>query len=262
MNYRISTWKREAREAMRGHTGLLIASSVLISILQFAAGSAAGYLFPGSDLLQTVLGEIFSFALTLVLGIFSAGLYLLFLNTARRKEASIQNLFHFLNHQPDRVIVVSFVLALISWLTNLPSTIYSYTHMNQVVSSEKAMEIYGMFLLLYLLGLFLNMMFTIPLTLVYYRLADDEGLTAVQAIRQSVLWMKGHYGEFLLLQFSFLPWMILCVLTFYLAFLWVIPYMEMTNIAFYLSIEKTFSQSDVQAISEGSGSEDTGWKIG
>ncbi|MDO4648640.1 MAG: DUF975 family protein [Eubacteriales bacterium] len=236
MRYRISIWKREAREAMRGHTGLLIASSVLISLLQFLAGTAAGYLFPGSDVLQRVLAEVFSFALTLVLGLFSAGMYLLFLNVARGKEASVRDLFYYVNHQPDRIIVASFVLAFLAWLTALPASIYSYAHMNQVVDSQEMMQIYGTFFLLYLLGLCLNLVFTIPLTLVYYRLADDEVLSGIQALSQSVSWMKGHYGEFILLQLSFIPWVLVGVLTFYLAFLWVIPYMEMSSIEFYLSL--------------------------
>ena len=45
--------------------------------------------------------------------------------------------------------------------------------------------------------------------------------------------MKGHIGRYLLLQISFIPWMIASMFTFYIALLWLLPYMEMSAVMFY-----------------------------
>ena len=43
--------------------------------------------------------------------------------------------------------------------------------------------------------------------------------------------MDGHKLEYFLLQLSFLPWMLLCVLIF--PALYVVPYISATNAAYY-----------------------------
>lgn len=48
--------------------------------------------------------------------------------------------------------------------------------------------------------------------------------------------MKGNKWKLFCLQFSFIGWILLSILTFGILFLWVIPAMEMSKIAFYKEI--------------------------
>ena len=48
------------------------------------------------------------------------------------------------------------------------------------------------------------------------------------------------FVRFILLQLSFLPWIILSVLAMYLPMLFVLPYMELTNVALYRDIKGEF----------------------
>ena len=45
--------------------------------------------------------------------------------------------------------------------------------------------------------------------------------------------MHGNFGRYLMLKISFIPLMFLSVFTFYIALLWIFPYMAMTEVMFY-----------------------------
>ncbi len=45
--------------------------------------------------------------------------------------------------------------------------------------------------------------------------------------------MRGSCGRYLMLKASFIPLMFLSVFTFYIALLWILPYMVMTEAMFY-----------------------------
>lgn len=119
-------WKSYAKQALRGNYPIVIAAAMVLNALSLAGSYVTGALFPSMSAGDIVLSEIFAFILTLVLCVFSAGMYYMMLNMARGKEFSFGNLVYFFRHQPDRVIVASFVIALIGWLTGLPANIYAY----------------------------------------------------------------------------------------------------------------------------------------
>ena len=48
--------------------------------------------------------------------------------------------------------------------------------------------------------------------------------------------MKGHMWKFLVLQLSFVPMILLSVVTFYIALIWVMPYMQASMTAFYMDV--------------------------
>ncbi len=69
-----------------------------------------------------------------------------------------------------------------------------------------------------------------------YILIDNPVMTAGEARRKSMEIMKGNKWKLFCLQFSFIGWILLSILTFGILFLWVIPAMEMSKIAFYKEI--------------------------
>lgn len=65
----------------------------------------------------------------------------------------------------------------------------------------------------------------------FYILNDEPDMEAMDVLRASSELMDGHKLEYFLLQLSFLPWMLLCVLIF--PALYVVPYISATNAAYY-----------------------------
>lgn len=70
----------------------------------------------------------------------------------------------------------------------------------------------------------------------FYFLAEDDKMEAGAAQRKSMEVMEGHKWEYFVLQLSFIPWHILGALTFGIAYIWVIPYMETTFAEYHVRL--------------------------
>lgn len=72
----------------------------------------------------------------------------------------------------------------------------------------------------------------------YYQLAyvvsaDQPNLTSKEVVNRSEEMMKGNRGKLFCLQFSFIGWAILAVLTIGIGYLWLLPYIQFATFAFY-----------------------------
>ena len=72
-----------------------------------------------------------------------------------------------------------------------------------------------------------------------YILAEHPELTAGEAIEQSKAMMYGHRWRLFCLQFSFVGWDLLCALTLGIGNLWLRPYKQAAEAAFYRDISGT-----------------------
>lgn len=107
---------------------------------------------------------------------------------------------------------------------------------------------FGMFFKILWLNILMNvfimlwsMLFVIPGIIAAYRyrmavyvLLEHPECSALECIRESKRLMQGHKGELFILDLSFIGWAILCTIPF--VTLWVSPYMELTNVWFYVSL--------------------------
>ena len=64
-------------------------------------------------------------------------------------------------------------------------------------------------------------------------LADNNNLTAKDAVEESKRLMTGNRGKLFCLQFSFIGWAILASFTFGIGLLWLLPYIQFSIFAFY-----------------------------
>ena len=226
--------KKYAKQAMSGKYGTLILAFVVVQALALISSVLSSALFPGEETLDLVLGYAFTFILTLLINVISAGLNYMYLNIARGKAYSLNDLIYFYKHHPDRVIVATFFLAVLNLLTMLPYTIYGNTNTPAEGASLEA-QITWMYtsIFLMLVGMIVYQILSIPLEMTYYILADRPELKGTDALKESIEMMQGNFGRYLMLKISFIPLMFLSVFTFYIALLWVLPYMIMTETMFY-----------------------------
>ena len=226
--------KRYAKQAMSGKYGTLILAFVVVQALALISSMLSSALFPGEETLDLVLGYAFTFILTLLINVISAGLNYMYLNIARGKAYSLNDLIYFYKHHPDRVIVATFFLAVLNLLTMLPYTIYG--NMNtpaEGASLETQITWMYTSIFLMLVGMIVYQILSIPLEMTYYILADRPELKGTDALKEIIEMMQGNFGRYLMLKISFIPLMFLSVFTFYIALLWVLPYMIMTETMFY-----------------------------
>ena len=71
----------------------------------------------------------------------------------------------------------------------------------------------------------------------YYILADDQKISAREAIKKSKKMMMGNKRKLFLLILSFLGWLILSLLTLGIGLIWLLPYMNISMAKFYEDIK-------------------------
>jgi len=103
------------------------------------------------------------------------------------------------------------------------------------------------FVLNLLIGIFTflwSLLFFIPgiikeisYSMAFYILAENPGMSAVEALNESKRIMNGHKMDYFILQLSFIGWSLLGAITFGLAYIYVIPYMTASQMNFYHAIK-------------------------
>lgn len=105
--------------------------------------------------------------------------------------------------------------------------------------------------ILYLVAIIWAVVKSYYYSMAYIIAADDESLTAKEAVEKSKEIMTGKRGKLFCLQFSFIGWAILAAFTLGIGYLWLLPYIQFAMIAFYYfatnkeSVEGTKVEEDV-----------------
>ena len=107
----------------------------------------------------------------------------------------------------------------------------------------------GIFILLWSLLLIVpGIIADLRYSMTYFIIADNPGISGMAAIKKSKEMMRGHKWELFVLGLSFFWWILLIVITFGLAAIYVVPYMHATTANYY---EKLKSECAAQPAPEG-----------
>ena len=112
-------------------------------------------------------------------------------------------------------------------------------------------HVLGTFVLMYLAVFVGLILFIVPgiilafgYALVPFLLHDHPELSVTETLQLSRMMMKGHKWELFVLELSFIGWALLCVLTLFIGYLWLVPYMQMTFTKFYEKIRVEYENAD------------------
>lgn len=148
--------------------------------------------------------------------------------------------------------VASIIVFAIGLMATMLSTGYSLFCLNAIRRRTPAygnlFDPFALFFKIWWLTILTNlfialwtMLFVIPGIIASYRyrqavyiLLEHPECSALDCIRESKRIMQGHKAELFVLDLSFIGWILLCMIPFVL--LWVQPYVEMTNVRFYIAI--------------------------
>ena len=76
--------------------------------------------------------------------------------------------------------------------------------------------------------------------------AENKGISAREALNRSKAMMEGHKMDLFVLNLSFIGWVLLCGITFGIAYIWVGPYMQATLVNFYNDVKPAPEESVVE----------------
>ena len=203
-----SELRAQARERLEGQWGTFVLMTFLMLVIQTILqipgyiGSLLEILSPENVLASLSFSNISNILSLLTLPL-SWGLTVSLLRNHREESMDLENLFDgFRGGRYTRVFCALFLVNLFTFLWAL---------------------------LLIIPGI----MKAFSYALTPYILLDEPELTAKQAITRSCEIMQGRRWKLFCLYFSFIGWGILCLLTFSIGFLWLVPYMNASVAAFY-----------------------------
>ena len=105
----------------------------------------------------------------------------------------------------------------------------------------------GLFILLWSLLLIIpGIIMAYAYSMAIYVANDNPELSAMDAIRKSRELMDGHKWDLFVLDLSFIGWILLCLLTCGIGFIFLAPYMEMAHVEFYRElVDKQVEEAQV-----------------
>lgn len=249
-----SDFRSEARKKLQGKWGKAV-GIILVYMLVFFAIAFIESLFPDSmegilSTISTIIEVPLSFGLIIslmklyndeeikVYEFFTLG----FSNFAKSWKISLQIFVKML--VPITLIIVSYVLILFGSIGIYGAALYS----------SSSTVGFGVLFIIGFILLIVSMIWAITKSY-YYQLAylvaiDDPDLTAKEAVENSKQLMTGKRGKLFGLQLSFIGWAILAALSFGIGFLWLIPYMQFSIIAFYKSASGNTSDIEAEVVTE------------
>ena len=107
---------------------------------------------------------------------------------------------------------------------------------------EGMLHWYQLLLGAWLIAMVLSVILTVPFALTFYFLADNPEMGGIEALKVSMHAMKGHIWQYLMLELSFVPLFFLSILTLYIGLLWLVPYMQFSETAFYMYVTGELDQ--------------------
>ena len=152
------------------------------------------------------------------------------------------------------IVTPAFALSTVRIYLNLfkgkdPEAMDAFSGFDDFWSAFKVTFFVGLFTFLW------SLLFVIPgiikgisYSMATYILAENKGKAALECINESKAMTEGHKMELFVLSLSFIGWFLLCMITFGIATIWVVPYMNATFANAYLSLKPAASVVEIPVV--------------
>ncbi len=228
--------KASAREHLLGHYGTVIGAFLIVAAITSAVTLAVSLIVDINTIPGTVIYYAIMFLVSVLTGLFSSGSAYLYLKLICGRPVSVGDLFYGFQLCPDKTIIIQAWITLITYLSSLPQIILNCLILANITNTDKILR----YMLPYALSMILSGVVSVMLSLfyaqTYFLLHDFPQYTAKELLQKSRRLMVHHKGRLFYLYVSFLPLMLLGLLSCGLAMLWIIPYMAATEAEFFLDL--------------------------
>lgn len=236
--------RKEARESLSGKWGKAILMVLAYGLISYLMELVLKYTANNSGILYMLfsIGEI-------IISIpISYGMLIAFLKLKRGEEVKTFDFLTigFSNFSRSWSIawnvflklIVPFIILIVLLLIVYFSGTVAIIGTSAVYSSARsAPEISGVVSIIAFIIMFICSIWIIvkrySLVLSQYISHDEPELSGKEVVEKSQELMKGNKGNLFVLELSFIGWAILAVLTFGIGYLWLIPYIQVSEICFY-----------------------------
>lgn len=238
MNHSNRALKGMARQMLLGKYQIPMLAMILASLIPSLFLLPFTYLCSERSTvpMQAVLFYLASFIISLIEVLLNCGLKRIHLGIARGQNVQVSDMFWVLKNRPDRILIGGFIITLIMWIPLIPSYIFDLT-VSKTYSVATGLIITEA---LSLVGVVIGFLITLPLYFVFWIYADDPDIDTREAFRCSISLTKGVKWRLILMELSFIGWMLLGLLTVGIGLLWITPYMTQSFTNIYLDQKREF----------------------
>lgn len=222
--------KARARASLMGHYLPLSGAFLTLVILQYII-SVPPALMQASPPFGMILYYGACLALELFFAVFQVGIAYMFLSNACGQPVNSGGLFAGFRHNPAKAAWIQLFPSL---LLLIPSILPDVLLRQYGITADTKWLLYSLILSVIFLPFILYV--KILYSQVFYIMLDFPDMDARECLQYSRKLMKGNKGRYLYLMLSFLPMMLLGVMSFGIGLLYVYPYQQQTYANFYLDL--------------------------
>ncbi len=166
-----------------------------------------------------------------ITGIILVGMSYYYLKMGTGHLPRVSDIFYGFREDAGKSFKASLGVAAPAFISYAPS-FFIYVFYN----SSKSRTLLFAFIIATVIGSICYIFFDISLKMTFYILVDFPELSASEALKSSWEKMSGHRMRLFLLEISFIPYIILSLLSLGVGLLWVYPYIQESIAQFYLDL--------------------------
>ncbi len=222
-------YKALAREHLFGRYATLIGALAVVGLI---GSIAARFLTPvfGAFGIRLVTSFGVQFVGTFIQYMFQAGFCYMYMKISCNQFVSFGDVFYGFHAQVGKVSVLALLYAAVTSVCMLPFDLWENLMLASTINGVWFLTMS----LLGILGIVGLVWFSLTYSQVFFLLCDFPAYTTSQLMLSSATLMRGNRGRLFFLELSFIPVYLLGTLSLGVGFLWIIPYVGMTEAHFYL----------------------------
>lgn len=225
--------KANARQALIGHYLTLCGAFVTLFFLQYII-TIPESLMQAKPPVGIIFYYLFLFLLKLFFTIFSVGLAGLFLGNACGQPIAQSGLFSGFWHGPAKIMQMSLLPSAIEFI---PDCLLSISLIRYLETREQLWM--NLMLAASFFSVVLYLLTAVLYSQIYFITLDFPEMSPLECLRYSRHLLKGHRLEFIYLNLSFIPLILLGVLSCGIGLLYVNPYINQTYAFYYLDLVRS-----------------------
>ncbi|WP_026669744.1 DUF975 family protein [Butyrivibrio sp. AE3006] len=233
--------KATARERLYGQYGTTIGAAILFAAIQLIISNIVVVMVSPSNILTYIIYLLSLFLVDIFLGVFYSGMAYLYMNVIYAQPVSAKDFWHGFASHPDKALVLQIPFSVAYMLQSVPLSVWLnfYRESGNVMMRNILIAIAAV-------GLVMMIAFNLVFSQVFYLLQDFPDKSPEDIFRISADLMNGNKFRLFKLYLSFIPMIILGILTFFIPLLWVNAYMEASQAAFYQDLIAVSSQNSME----------------
>ena len=232
--------KAFAKEHLFGKYGIAIGACVIVNLIILFVSFFSTIFLNMNTIYGIILNFVISFVISVLAGLFTSGEKYFYLKLVCGKPVTLGDVFYGFKLYPNKAVLIQLYLSIWIYISMIPRTILTYMLLLYPENAILAL-FYSLSMILYLV---VSVMIFLNYSQAFYLLHDFPEYSVSKLLSTSRQLMKGSKGRLFYLTVSFIPLLLLGLLSCGIAILWIAPYIDTTYTEFFLDLMKKNQVSD------------------